>query len=200
MRLLVSLLCNLCGHLQRCQMPDTENSRKNSRKRCRVGPCKTAEKQPEEEPKHPQNSQNSCFFGCFGCSSGCFSAVLQGPSRHPFRLFSRLFSVSGIRHLCRWPQRLQSLLLFRAFSRRFPKQPQTNRQKNPYRQEGASNYDEDGRRREKRICQFCNPSRSVATIIYLCFLRQSFSLAALQPPEPLGSEPSEHVSVLLARL
>ena len=73
----LSQLCNLCGHLQRCQMPDIENSRKNSRKGCRVGHGKTAEKQPEKHPKHPKNSQNSCFSGV----SGVFPAV--------FRLFYR---------------------------------------------------------------------------------------------------------------
>ena len=84
--------CNLCGHLQGCQMPDLESSRRrNSRKGCRVDHGKTAEKQPEEHPKH-----------------SCFSAVLPLPTRHPFRLFLRLLSRSGIWHPCRWPQRLQT--------------------------------------------------------------------------------------------
>ena len=60
----------------------------NSRKGCRAGHGRTAEKQPEEQPKHLKNNQNSCFFRCFGCSSGCSSAVLPWPTRHPFRLFS----------------------------------------------------------------------------------------------------------------
>ena len=69
--------CDLCGQLQRRQMPDIENSRKNSRKGCRVGHGKAAKKQPEKHPKHPQNGQNSCFSGV----SGVFPAV--------FRLFYR---------------------------------------------------------------------------------------------------------------
>ena len=81
------LNCNLCGHLQRCQMPDIENSRKNSRKKCRVGPGQTAEKQPEKQPKRPKNSCFDCFsqvfrlffrlfFGCLtGTHSALFSAV-----------------------------------------------------------------------------------------------------------------------------
>ena len=58
-------------------MPDIENSRKNSRKGCRVGRGKTAEKQPEKHPKHPKNSHFDCFSGV----SGVFPAV--------FRLFYR---------------------------------------------------------------------------------------------------------------
>ena len=99
--------CNLHSQLQKCQMPDIENSRTNSRKGCRVGCGKTAEKQPEKHPKRPKNSQNSCFSGVSGVFSGCFSAVLPWPTRHPFRLFCRLFSMSGIWHLCSWPRRLQ---------------------------------------------------------------------------------------------
>ena len=90
--------CN-CSHLQRCQMPDIENSRKSSRKGCRVGQGKTAEKQPEEQPKHPKNSCFECFSGVsavlpavfwlvysdplgtlFGCFFGCFQCRAFGTS------------------------------------------------------------------------------------------------------------------------
>ena len=96
MSCLTNYFCNLCGQLQRCQMPDIENSRKNSRKGCRVGHGKTAEKQPEKHPKHPKNSQNGCFSGVFpavfrlfyrdplgtlfGCFSGCFQCRAFGTS------------------------------------------------------------------------------------------------------------------------
>ena len=85
---------------------------KNSRKGCRVGHGKAAEKQPEKQPKHPKNS-------CFGCFSAvlrvfrlffrlffsCFTVTHSAPFSAVFRLFSML----GIWHLCRWPRRLQSL-------------------------------------------------------------------------------------------
>ena len=64
--------CNLCGHLQRCQMPDIENSRKNSRRRCRVGPGQTAGKTSET----PKKQSKQLFFGCFGCFSGCLTGTL----------------------------------------------------------------------------------------------------------------------------
>ena len=73
-------------------MPDIENSRKNSRKGCRVGRGKPAEKHLEEQPKHPKNSQTSCLspvmavlpavFRLFyrdllGTLFGCLSAVFK---------------------------------------------------------------------------------------------------------------------------
>ena len=88
--------CNLCGHLQRCQMPDSENSRKNSRKGCRVGRCKTAEKQPEEQPKQPKNSRFDCFsavlpavfrlfFGCFTVTHSAPFSVMGNHELTPFQ-------------------------------------------------------------------------------------------------------------------
>ena len=73
---------------------------------------------PENQPKHPRNG---CFFGRFGCLVfGCFSAVgfrlffsavftdTSARTRSaPFSAVFQLFSMSGIWHLCRWPQRLQ---------------------------------------------------------------------------------------------
>ena len=87
-------------------MPDIENSRKG----CRVGHGKTAEKQPVKTAETPEKQPKAVktavfrvfrlfcqlFFGCFAVThSAPFSAVF------------RLFSVSGIWHLCRWPRRLQ---------------------------------------------------------------------------------------------
>ena len=87
--------CNLCGQLQRCQMPDIENSRKNSRKGCQ---------QPE---KHPKNSCFDCFSGVSGVFPAVFRLFYRDPLGTLFGCFFRLFSMSGIWHLCSWPQRLQ---------------------------------------------------------------------------------------------
>ena len=69
----------------------------------RVGHGKTAGKTAGKQPeKHPKNSQNNCFSGVslfFGCFTVTHSA--------PFSAVFRLFSMSGIWHLCSWPQRLQ---------------------------------------------------------------------------------------------
>ena len=73
----------------------------NSRKRCRVGHRKTADKKPEEQPKHPKENCFGCFgcfpavfwllFGCFtgtvpslGIIFGCFSAVFIFGHLAPF--------------------------------------------------------------------------------------------------------------------
>ena len=74
-----SLRCNLRGHLQRCQMPDIENSRKTAEK----GAEWVTVKQPKNSRKNNRNTRKTAekqskqlFFGCFGCFSGCFSAAL----------------------------------------------------------------------------------------------------------------------------
>ena len=94
--------CNLCGHLQRCQMPDIENRRKNSRKGWRVGHGKTAEKQL----KNSRNTLKTVVFRVFRLFFelffGCFT-VTHSP---PFSAVFRLFSMSGIWHLCRSPQKI----------------------------------------------------------------------------------------------
>ena len=95
--------CNLRGHLQRCQMPDIENSRKTAEKGEWVR--QTAEKQPEKQPKHPKNSCFDCFSGVSAVFPAVFRLLYCGPTRNAFRLFS----MSGISHLCRWPRRLQPL-------------------------------------------------------------------------------------------
>ena len=73
------LSCNLRGHLQRCQMPDIENSRKTAEK----GAEWVTVKQPKNSRKNSRNTRKTAkkqskqlFFGCFRCFSGCFSAVL----------------------------------------------------------------------------------------------------------------------------
>ena len=96
---------NLCGQLQRCQMPDIENSRKTAEK----GAEWVTAKQPKNSRKNTRNTRKTAvltvfrvfrvffrlFFGCFAMThSAPFSAVF------------RLFSMSGIWHLCSWPQSL----------------------------------------------------------------------------------------------
>ena len=102
----LSKCCNLRGHLQRCQMPDIENSRKG----CRVGHGKTAEKQPEKHPKNTRKQSKQLFFVCFGCFFRLFFGCLTVTHSAPFSAVFRLFSMSGIWHLCRWPWRLQHLV------------------------------------------------------------------------------------------
>ena len=84
--------CNLCGQLQRCQMPDIENSRKG----CRLGHGKTAETQPEKHPKHPKNSQNSCFSGVSGVSPAVFRLFYRDPLGTLFGCFSAVFNVGHL--------------------------------------------------------------------------------------------------------
>ena len=98
------LPCNLCGHLW-YHMPDIENSRKAAKKRCRVGPGQRAGNTAERQPENSRNSQNSCFSGV----SAVLPAVFRLFARDPLGTFFCLFSMLGIGHLCRWPQRLQGL-------------------------------------------------------------------------------------------
>ena len=102
--------CDLRGHLQRCQMPDIEKQPKTAPSGSRWSSRKTAGKTAETPEKQLFWLFFRLFFGCFGC----FPAVLPWPTRHPFRLFS----MSGIWHLCRWPRRSQ--LKTAAHRPRFP--------------------------------------------------------------------------------
>ena len=77
---------------------------KNSRKRSQVGHGETAEKQPEKQPKH-RKTVKTLVFQLFRLFSGCLAATVTHSA--PFSAVLRLFSMSGIWHLCRWPQRLQ---------------------------------------------------------------------------------------------
>ena len=99
--------CNLRGHLQRCQMPDIENSRK------------TAEKGDEwvtvKQPKNSRNTRKTAvltafrpFFRVFRLFFRLFFGCFTATHAAPFSAVFRLFSVSGIWHLCRWPRRLQA--------------------------------------------------------------------------------------------
>ena len=81
-------ICNLRGHLQRCQMPDIENTRKTA--------VLTAFR---------------LFFGCFGCFFRLFFGWLTVTHSAPFSAVFRLFSMSGIWHLCGWPRRLQDKIV-----------------------------------------------------------------------------------------
>ena len=89
--------CNLCDHLQRCQMPDIESGRKTAEKGAEWVPVK----QPRNSRKNNQNTRKTAvltvfrvfrlFFRLF------FGFFLSGPIRHPLRLFFRPLSMSGIR-------------------------------------------------------------------------------------------------------
>ena len=69
---------------------------KNSRKGCRVGHGKTAEKQPEKHPKHPKNSRNSCFSGVSGVFPAVFRLVYRDPLGTLFGCFSAVFNVGHL--------------------------------------------------------------------------------------------------------
>ena len=98
-------LCNLCGHLQRRQIPDIENSRKTAEKGAEWVTVKQPKKQLEKQPKHPKNS----CFDCFSVVSAVFPAVFRLFYRDPlgtlFGCFSAVFNVGH-----RWRQRLQKWL------------------------------------------------------------------------------------------
>ena len=73
---------------------------KNSRKGCRVGHGKTAEKQPEKHPKNtrktPENSQNSCFSGVSGVFPAVFRLFHRDPLGTLFGCFSAVFNVGHL--------------------------------------------------------------------------------------------------------
>ena len=101
--------CNLRGHLQRCQMPEIENSRKTAEKGAEWVTVKPPKKQPEKQPKRPENSCFDCFSAVFRVFRLFFRLFFGGftvTHSAPFSAVFRLFSMSGIWHLCRWPRRL----------------------------------------------------------------------------------------------
>ena len=98
--------CNLCGQLQKCQMPDIENSRKTAEK----GAEWVTVKQPKNSRKNTRNTRKTAvltvfrvFRVFFRLFFGCFTVTHSAP----FSAVFRLFSMSGIWHLCSWPQRFQ---------------------------------------------------------------------------------------------
>ena len=72
-------------------MPDIENSRKKQPKRVPSGSRYNSRKTAGKTPKHPKNSQNSCFSGVSAVFPAVFRLLSPWPTRHPFRLFFRLF-------------------------------------------------------------------------------------------------------------
>ena len=116
----LSIFHYMCFQLEKCSSsclqplrPSTEVTHarhwkqpKKQPKRVPSGSLWNSQKTAGRTAETPEKRPKQLFLGCFGCSSGRFSAVLQGPTRHPFRLFFRL---SGIWHLCRWLQRCSSL-------------------------------------------------------------------------------------------
>ena len=75
-----------------------------------MGHGKTAEKQPEKTPetpeKHPKTVKTA-VFRVFRVFFRLFFGWLTVTHSAPFSAVLRLFSMSGIWHLCRWPRRLQ---------------------------------------------------------------------------------------------
>ena len=103
-------------------MPDIENSRKTAEKngfrvKCRENsreewvPCKVPRKQPRNSRK-PAGTAEKQLFCLFWLFFGCFSRRFICSPLSSFLAVLRLFSMSGIRHLSRWPQRLQIHWMF----------------------------------------------------------------------------------------
>ena len=93
--------CDLCGQLQRCPMPDIENSRKTAEKGAEWVTVKQPKNSRENSPKHPEKQSKQLFFGCFGCFPGCFSAcftVTHGTLFGCF-LFGCFSAVFNVGHL-----------------------------------------------------------------------------------------------------
>ena len=90
-------------------MPDSENSRKTAEK----GAEWVTVNQPKNSRENSRNTRKTvktAVFRVFRVFSrlffGCFTVTHSAPFSAVFRLFSML----GIWHLCRWPQRLQVYL------------------------------------------------------------------------------------------
>ena len=89
-------------------MPDIENSRKTAEKGAGWVTVNQPKNSQEKRPKHPtKKNQSGCFFGWFDCFFRLFSSCFTVTHPAPFSAVFWLFSMSGIWHLCRWPQRLQ---------------------------------------------------------------------------------------------
>ena len=73
-------------------MPDIEDSRKG----CRVGHGKTAEKQPGKHPKHPKNSCFGCFSGVLDVFPADFRLFYRDPLGTLFGTFSAVFNVGHL--------------------------------------------------------------------------------------------------------
>ena len=86
--------CNLRGHLQRCQMPDIENSRKTAEKGAEwvtVNQPKNSRKNTRNTRKTPESSQNSCFSGVSGVFPAVFRLFYRDPLGTLFGCFSAVF-------------------------------------------------------------------------------------------------------------
>ena len=102
------LSCDLCGQLQRCHMPDIENSRKTAEK----GAEWVTVKQPKNSRENSRNTRKTvktAVFRVFRLFSRLFFGCFTMTHSAPFSAVFRLFSMSGIWHLCSWPQRSQFL-------------------------------------------------------------------------------------------
>ena len=90
-------------------MPDIEGSRKTAEK----GAGWVTVKQPKNSRKNTRNTRKTVktavfrvFRVFFRLFFGCFTVTHTAP----FSAVFRMLSMSGIWHLCRWPQRLQPIL------------------------------------------------------------------------------------------
>ena len=97
----------------RCRMPNAKSSQETLEKGAECVPAKVPVEHPKTAEKQPKHPKSSCF-ACFGCFSGGvqlfswhFTRDLLGCFLGFFPFFFWLFSMSGIRHLSRWPQRSQ---------------------------------------------------------------------------------------------
>ena len=84
--------CNLRGHLQRCQMPDIENSRKTAEK----GAEWATAKQPKNSQKNSRNTRKAVFrvFRLF--FPAVFRLFCRGPLGTLFGCFSAVFNVGHL--------------------------------------------------------------------------------------------------------
>ena len=92
-------------------MPDIGNSRKTAEK----GAERVTVKQPKNSRKNSRNTRKNCQNGCFSGVSALFFRLFFGcltvTRSAPFSAVFRLFPMSGIWHLCSWPQRSQPCVL-----------------------------------------------------------------------------------------
>ena len=88
--------CNLCGHLQMCQMPDIENSRKTAEK----GAEWVTIKQPKNSRKNSQNTRKTVKTAVFSGGSAVLPAAFRLLCRDPLgTLFGCFPAVFNVEHL-----------------------------------------------------------------------------------------------------
>ena len=86
--------CNLCGHLQRCQMPDIENNQKTVDKGAEL----VTVKQPKNSRKNSRNTRKTAVLTVFRVFRLFFRLFYRNPLGTLFGCFSAIFNVG---HLAR---------------------------------------------------------------------------------------------------